>query len=167
MLDPVLVQCRSLLEEVTPLRRDCGALCGAACCSSLEGEETGMLLFPGEEEACGDEPGFRITEGAGGKLCICSGRCERSRRPLACRLFPALPVIRDGGIRVEMDLRARAVCPLARQRVDGLSADFTEAVRRVGELLLADPRQRETLLFLTEQQTEMRRLRRAFSPGSA
>ena len=67
MLDPVLAQCRALLEEVTPLRRDCGALCGAACCSSLEGEETGMLLFPGEEEACGDQPGFRITEGAGGK----------------------------------------------------------------------------------------------------
>ncbi len=44
-----LFAARSLLEEVTPLKSDCGRICGAACCASLEGEETGMLLFPGEE----------------------------------------------------------------------------------------------------------------------
>ncbi len=44
-----LEKAREILAEVTPLKTDCGKVCGARCCRSLEGEETGMLLFPGEE----------------------------------------------------------------------------------------------------------------------
>ena len=47
-------EARALLENATPLKGDCGRLCRAACCAG--DEETGMLLFPGEEtlyEGCG------------------------------------------------------------------------------------------------------------------
>ena len=50
-MNEAVEQARALLETLTPLKRDCGRLCGARCCRSLEGEETGMVLFPGEEEA--------------------------------------------------------------------------------------------------------------------
>ena len=43
-------EARALLENLTPLRTDCGKVCGSACCKSLDAEETGMLLFPGEED---------------------------------------------------------------------------------------------------------------------
>ena len=38
---------RNLLETLTPLKTDCGRLCQGACCQG--DEQTGMLLFPGEE----------------------------------------------------------------------------------------------------------------------
>ena len=38
-----------LLEKVTPLKGDCGRVCGAACCQSDETGKGGMLLFPGEK----------------------------------------------------------------------------------------------------------------------
>ena len=48
-MDPLeaVKQARDLLERVTPLRRDCGGVCGAACCQSDEDGQGGMLLFPG------------------------------------------------------------------------------------------------------------------------
>ena len=39
---------RDLLLDETPLVRNCGQLCSAACCQGSDTE--GMLLFPGEEE---------------------------------------------------------------------------------------------------------------------
>ena len=45
-----LEKARELLENVTPLKTDCGKVCGGRCCRPLEAEETGMLLFPGEED---------------------------------------------------------------------------------------------------------------------
>ena len=36
----------SLLDDVTPLKADCGALCDGACC---KGDDAGMYLFPHEE----------------------------------------------------------------------------------------------------------------------
>ena len=38
----------ALLEELTPLTTDCGAVCGGRCCQESADSE-GMLLFPGEE----------------------------------------------------------------------------------------------------------------------
>ena len=45
-----LTEAREILAEITPLKRDCGRVCGRRCCSSPEGEDRGMLLFPGEED---------------------------------------------------------------------------------------------------------------------
>jgi hypothetical protein len=39
-------KCHEMLDSVTPLRTDCGALCGARCCRGGPGD--GMLLFPEE-----------------------------------------------------------------------------------------------------------------------
>ncbi len=159
-MDQALEAARELLSEVTPLRKDCGKICGAACCSSLEGEETGMLLFPGEEELCRDFPGGALRRTENGEwLLICSGRCERSRRPLACRMFPLLPVLREGKVRVETDLRARAVCPLSRRGKAALDPAFTEAVRKAGEILAGAEEQRAFLETLSREQEDMRKLR--------
>ena len=96
-MNPVLLAAREKLKSVTPLKRDCGRVCGAACCRSPENEETGMLLFPGEEEAYRGKEGWTIRETAMGPMAVCPGHCDRDERPLACRLFPLLPVIREDG----------------------------------------------------------------------
>ena len=42
-----VLRARMLLDALTPLKTDCGRLCGGACCQG--DETTGMLLFPGED----------------------------------------------------------------------------------------------------------------------
>lgn len=162
MLPEVLERARNALEELTPLRTDCGLVCGGACCASHPGERTGMLLFPGEEAYYAALPGYSVEESAAGRLLICPGRCERADRPLACRIFPLLPVLRAEGVKVAVDLRARAVCPLARQGRSAMQTAFVEAVREAGELLAGDAEQRRFLEALTRQQDELRALRRQF-----
>ncbi len=158
-MDDVLKKARELLEELTPLRTDCGKVCGARCCRSLEGEETGMLLFPGEEESYLEDPAWKLRETAAGILAVCPGRCDRKERPLACRIFPLLPVIRDGAVKVAADERARAVCPLLRQGLRGMDPAFKDAVREAGKALAEDPEQREFLGMLTAEQDELKTLR--------
>ncbi len=155
-------ECRALLDTATPLRRDCGRLCGAACCSPLPGEETGMLLFPTEEALYENAAGFELRPAAMGTLLICSGACDRAMRPLSCRLFPLLPVLRGESVRAEMDLRAKAVCPLFRQGLSAMSAEFVSAVEACGSLLAQDPRQRPFLEKLAEEQAELKALSDAF-----
>ena len=135
-MNETLKKARELLADVTPLKTDCGKVCGARCCRPLETEETGMLLFPGEEELC-----------------------ERNDRPLACRIFPLLPVIRNDEVKVAADQRARAVCPLLRQGIRGMDPVFADAVREAGRLLAGDPVQRKFMEMLTEEQDELKSLR--------
>ena len=162
-MDAAVSAAREKLNNVTPLKKDCGRICNARCCLSLDGEETGMLLFPGEAETYRGKADWEIRKTTQGDLIFCSGTCERGERPLSCRMFPLLPVIGDDGkICVIMDRRARAVCPLARQGKDALDPDFIDAVRGVGELLA---RQEEQVLFLNrlrEEQEELKRLRQKF-----
>ena len=159
-MQDTLKKARELLADVTPLKTDCGKVCGAKCCRSLEEEETGMLLFPGEEELYRNREGWRILETAAGPLVVCPGTCDRAERPLSCRLFPLLPVIRGEGIRAVTDARARAVCPLARQGLRAMDPAFAEAVREAGEALAADGRQRAFLERLTAEQDELKELRK-------
>lgn len=158
-----LGEARAMLQDVTPLTRDCGLVCGGACCRSLPGEKTGMLLFPGEEAYYQDRPGYDLLDTETGPLLVCAGTCDRAERPLSCRLFPLLPVLREDGVRVAMDARARAACPLAAQGVRGLSGAFVEAVRQTGRTLAGDAVQRDFLLRLTREQDELRALQRQFS----
>ena len=125
-----------------------------------------MLLFPGEEAYYADLPGYRLLHTPQGTLLICDRRCNRADRPLSCRLFPLLPVVREDGVKVAMDQRARAVCPLARQGKSALREDFVQAVRQVGNILCEDEEQRDFLLGLTRQQDELRALRRQFGGDS-
>ena len=138
-LEPVIAA-RELLKSATPLKGDCGRVCGAACCQSDEDGQGGMLLFPGEEALYTDLPaGWRIEPDdaviPGGRLLICDGRCERMQRPLSCRLFPLLPT-RAGA---KMDRRAWAVCPLMESGKRGLDPRFVEAAAKAGRLLYAHP----------------------------
>ncbi len=71
-MNETLKRARELLAEVTPLKSDCGRVCGARCCASLEGEETGMLLFPGEEDFYEELDGWRILPAGKELLLICS-----------------------------------------------------------------------------------------------
>lgn len=153
---------RELLRDVTPLKTDCGKVCGARCCRSLEGEETGMLLFPGEEEEYRNREGWSLRQAAAGTLAVCPGRCARGERPLACRIFPLIPVIRDGEVKAAADLRAAAVCPLLRQGIRGMDPEFREAVRQAGRLLAAEEEQRAFLEKLTAEQDALKELRARF-----
>ena len=166
MLPDVLLRARALLEDFTPLKTDCGLLCKGLCCRPLEGEMTGMLLFPGEEAYYEGREGYRMTATEQGTLLICSGRCDRADRPLSCRLMPLIPVLRDDGVKVATDHRAKTVCPLARQGKDALDPDFVAAVRQVGHILAEDDAQRAFLLKLTAQQDELKALRNQFRRGT-
>ena len=165
MLPEALERARACLEHLTPLRTDCGRVCGGVCCRSLPGEETGMLLFPGEAAYYAAMEGYRVLETSQGPLLICPGRCLREERPLSCRLFPLLPVVREEGVKVAIDARARAVCPLARQGQSAMQADFIQAVREVGQKLMEQQEQRTFLETLTKRQDELRALQRQFGGG--
>lgn len=164
-MDDVLKKARERLAEITPLKTDCGRVCGARCCRSMEGEETGMLLFPGEETEYRGKPGWKLKETPAGMLAVCPGHCERSERPLACRIFPLLPVIREGAVKAAADQRAKAVCPLLRQGIRGMNPAFTDAVREAGKLLAGEPAQRAFLERLTEEQDELKALREKLGMG--
>ena len=155
-----VTECRRRLLELTPLRSDCGLCCGFACCRSHEGEETGMLLFPGEERLYAGLPGWRVLDAGGDRLIVCGGDCDRGERPLSCRIFPLLPLLREDGIHVVTDARALGTCPLRR---DGLSAEFVAAVKACGELLAAEPEQAAFLKRLTDIHDGLKALRRQFT----
>ena len=162
-MDAAVSAAREKLKNVTPLKKDCGRVCGARCCRPLEGEETGMLLFPGEAEAYADREGWVVRHAAQGDIVVCPGTCDREERPLSCRLFPLLPLIGDdGNILVVTDLRAKAVCPLARQGKSALDPAFIEAVREAGELLAQSEEQAMFLDVLEAEQEELRELRKKF-----
>lgn len=165
-MEPVLSEAREKLNSVTPLKTDCGRVCGARCCAPLEGETTGMLLFPGEAEAYAGRAGWIIRDVPQGQLVICSDACEREERPLACRMFPLLPLLReDGTVRAVTDQRARAVCPLARQGKSAMDPAFIEAVRAAGETLAKDGEQAAFLRELAKEQEELKELRRMLGGG--
>ena len=149
--------CREILEDVTPLRQDCGRFCGGACCQSDEDNQGGMLLFPGEEALYDPLPeGFSITRDDavqdGLLLLTCDGSCDRAKRPLSCRLFPLLPT-RKGA---KMDQRAWAVCPLMEHGKAGLSIDFVNAVKKAGEILYSCPAHAEFLDALHEYNEQLK-----------
>ena len=143
-LDAVLAA-RRLLDTLTPLKTDCGRLCGGACCQG-DGQ-TGMLLFPGEDAlyaGCtfADVLGANFTLGGGAaRLLVCRGTCPRAERPLACRLFPLfLRFDPRGGTRVVLDSRARAVCPLTDYGMSALDGAFVAAAREAYALLMENER---------------------------
>ena len=139
-----VLQARALLADVTPLRRDCGKACGAACCAPDADGQGGMLLFSGEEALYDPLPaGYALqlddTVLKGMRLLTCNGRCDRSMRPLACRMFPLIPVLQkiDGRerLRVMIDPRAFAVCPLSESGLRGLDQQFSHAVLESARVL--------------------------------
>ena len=147
-----------ILGDLTPLKMNCGKLCGAACCQSDDSGENGMLLFP-FEECFYEKPieGFPFhladddTLFKGGKRLVCEGTCPREHRPLACRLFP--PRIRvmvdessEPYAKPEIDPRGWCCCPILEQGgLRAMSQEFIEAVRLCGECLMKNTHMLEAL----------------------
>ena len=160
-----LMKARTLLMNVTPMARDCGRSCGAACCQPDEDGQGGVYLFPGEEELLGEIAWGKVAEdsavldGKRARMLVCEGMCEREKRPLGCMIFPLTPRLgEDGRVDVGFDLRARTMCPLLRYGMTGLRRDFVSAVR---EALGWIARDEEGLRFLRdwealEQQYDMK-----------
>ena len=134
-----------MFDYVTPLKKDCGILCGGACCKDGPEEQKGMLLFPYEEKMLGNS-GFEIKEsnwkydGKNAYILFCKGTCDRKYRPLACRIFPLVPVISDkDNIELIMNPLAKRMCPLARSiKPRQLEPDFIKntyrALNRISKL---------------------------------
>ncbi len=120
----VYLQLYKLFDNSTPVKGDCGKLCGAMCC---QGEDTGMYLFPGEKKVYNllepdwieiEKSDFKyIYEGKEKHLNIafCKGECDRFQRPLACRIFPLTPILDEGGkLDIIVDPRSKSICPLGK-----------------------------------------------------
>lgn len=135
-----------ILGDLTPLSADCGTLCGGACCKG--DENTGMRLFPYEQS----ELSVKELE-SGVRLAVCSGKCNREKRPLACRIFPFFPTIDERGrIFVEADMRGARLCPLI-THADEIIFDkrFFKALKKVGKILAKDEECRKFLSDSTEE----------------
>ena len=126
------------LNNLTPIKADCGRLCDRACCQG--DENTGMYLFPFEKvlikelwfEDC------NIKAAGGRDLFVCSGSCNRNYRPLSCRIFPLTPYISEKGkLSVVMDNRAKSICPIAYAGdFNNLDPDFIRAVNQIARFLV-------------------------------
>jgi hypothetical protein len=151
-----LMAARELLLEVTPLKADCGRLCGAACCASAAGQDSGMLLYPDEAALYDPAPAWArvqpidlaidwVIDSKPTPLLVCDGTCPRADRPLACRVFPLTARARGAGFAVELDPRAWAVCPLMPHGLAGLDPAFVAAARAAFALLWERPAYRAYL----------------------
>lgn len=135
-----------ILGELTPLTADCGALCSCACCKG--DENLGMRLFPFEETTL---PSKELEGGV--RLAVCDGTCERSQRPLSCRIFPFFPTVDERGrVFVELDLRAKRLCPLVEHSEEVLfDKRFLKVLKKAGKCLAKDEECRKFLLENTEE----------------
>ena len=129
------------LENVTPLRYDCGRLCGGACCEG-EGE---IWLLPDEEMLFRGREDFEIKYTDGEYNLKCDADCagERGVRPFGCRIFPYFPIVEktDGRLKVRLmlDPRGTPFCPLANCR-EKCEKSFERAVRKAVRLLCTEER---------------------------
>lgn len=139
----------AMLDGVTPLKGNCGKLCGAVCCQADESGENGMLLLPFEQQLYQtpiENFPFHLVDDnrlyIGGKRMVCEGRCVRELRPFACRIFPLRNRIAMGdngqvtGVTPEIDPGAWVVCPLPEEGgLRAMNPVFIRAVKAAGELL--------------------------------
>jgi hypothetical protein len=155
MLSSSLTVARDALATITPLRKDCGSLCGAACCQPDENGHGGMVLFPGEEllyQCCdwatlakseilvNHKPLFLLT---------CDGHCPRAERPLACRIFPLTPYAKNDRLHIIKDPRAWPICPLMPSGIGGLSSEFVQAVQKAMHALWKEDAHRAYMVELS------------------
>ncbi len=153
----------SVLGDVTPLKVDCGQLCNGACCEVTD-EITGMYLFPGEDAMYKDMPSWGKIYDTDFSyddvyidLFTCTGKCDRNKRPLSCRIFPLVPYAKRGGkLEIRMDIRGRGMCPLATaMKIEDLAPEFVKDVTLAMHLCMANPETREFIYALSDSLDEM------------
>ena len=145
------------LENITPLKKDCGMLCDAACCKDGD-EKTGMLLFPFEEKllsevkfATIEDSNCEYGETGVAKLFFCDGTCDRALRPLACRIFPLMPYLKNDRLTLVMNPMAKGICPLARSlEITDLEPKFVKAVKKAMNRIMKLKDGKDYILMLTE-----------------
>lgn len=144
----IYLQLYRLFDKSVPTTGDCGKLCQKACC---RGDDAGMYLFPGEKKIfelinadwATIEPS-EFTYSFGGKeknvpILFCSGKCDRFQRPLACRIFPLTPYLKDGKLEIITDPRAKSVCPLSRSfDISDYEPDFVDNIKKTFRILLTN-----------------------------
>lgn len=156
----IYAQAWQMLENLTPLKIDCGQLCGGACCDDGGHDDAGMYLFYKEEIMYKDAPDWlRIEESEflygdddeKTLIAMCKGKCDRSMRPLACRIFPLTPYKKEGEeLRIIMDPRARAMCPLAKaMKIEDLDERFVRAVKLIFSVLIKERHIEEFIIELS------------------
>lgn len=137
-------------DDLTPVPFDCGELCGKLCCQG--DDESGMYLFPGEEKLFLGNSNFSVvkTDITSGdravNLLVCHGPCERTDRPLSCRIFPLVPLYRKGcTLEIIHDPRAR-ICPLTHpEAADCIDPIFYQEVEYAFRVLVKVPEVAEFL----------------------
>lgn len=152
--DKLYKKINKILGDKTPLKTDCGRLCSCACCKG--DDNTGMHLFPEEKTSL---PTKELEEGF--RLAVCNGSCDRASRPLACKLFPFLPLVDEKGkVYVEIDYRAVRICPLLTSGAElDFDPKFFRAVKKAGKLLKKD---KACLEFLEKTAEEIEFLKKIY-----
>ncbi len=146
------------IGDRTPLRDDCGALCGAACCQADADNQGGVALVPGEEAQPRPWAAIERDPQMDAPMIRCNAMCDRSLRPFLCRIFPLCPAIgRDGRWTVRMDARARAMCPLTRAGLKGLDPEFVRGCARAVRILAEEPAGEEFLKRWAAIEAEFRK----------
>lgn len=156
----IILSCYSLLRNETPLSFDCGKICNGKCCKG--DDNTGMLLFPGEENLIDENIEIKVTEN-GDKIAVCNGSCDRNKRPLSCRIYPLFPlVVKEDDIeKVKTVIDIKADCPLNDCEYKFKKA-FLRKVKRVGKYLLLNEEIKEFYLSLCDDYKEYLSLLKLF-----
>lgn len=142
------------LDRVSPVLFDCGRICGAACCDVALHEDLGMYLLPGEEvlhdmsDPCfswsvdlAEDYDFPPSWEGNVFFIRCHGDflCEREKRPLQCRTYPAAPHIMASGeiVLIFSDADVPYLCPIIAAEAE-LSTAFLKATLKAWKTLLTD-----------------------------
>ena len=143
------------LENVTPVKFDCGKICNKKCCKGNDND--GMLLFPGEEELFSDNSNFEIYYDSRYECTAirCKGFCNRNERPLSCRIFPYLIYTdeKSGNHAVAPDIRALDFCPLLIEKYD-FDRKFLRALRLASHKLCENTEISDFIQKITKKLTD-------------
>jgi hypothetical protein len=162
----------ALLNDVTPLKTDCGKLCGAFCCQEYE-PGVGVYLEPGEESRFEGEKSWCRVDGHSPRhldfcpeweskvqfvgFLRCLQSCPREKRPLHCRTFPLAPYLdKEGKLTMVVDNEARMICPLARRGETAMTPEFREAALKAWQLVVESPLHRAQVEWLSRKRDERR-----------
>ena len=150
--EEVILKCYKILESETPLEFDCGKICNGKCCKG--DENTGMILFPGEENLIDKNIKIKTSQN-GEKIAVCNGTCDRTKRPLSCRIYPFFPLVKELGERkrVKIIFDLRADCPLVKSEYE-FNKDFLHRLKRVGKCLLLNEETKTVYMELSNEITE-------------
>lgn len=146
------------LDDVTPLEADCGNFCNRKCCKGTD--KDGMLLFPEEEKLFENKAGFKVYFDSRYNCCAvsCEGKCNRTERPLSCRIFPYL-IYKKKSCKptVAPDIRAVDFCPVLKENISS-NKRFLRALRITAILIAQDDDICQFLENLTALMTDFNNL---------